>query len=42
MGFDLDRFERAKFVPRIKLSELRTGTPTPELFRVLLPFITED
>lgn len=29
-------------IPRIKLSELRTATPTPEMFRVLLPFITED
>ncbi len=29
-------------IPRIKLSELKTATPTPELFRVLLPFITAD
>jgi hypothetical protein len=29
-------------IPRIKLSELRTSTPTPEIFRTLAPFITED
>ncbi len=29
-------------IPRIKLSELRTATPTPEIFRTLAPFITED